>query len=141
MIVVDTNVLSEAMRPADSRSPRAFAWWREQPIGVLFTTTITLAEILAGIAILPEGKRRAQKLAAAEQIFATVFPQRILPFDETAARIYASMITVRRKLGRSTDPFDMQIAAIAKAHNMVVATRNVPDFDEIGVEIVDPWGH
>jgi hypothetical protein len=141
MIVVDTNVLSEAMRPADGRSPRVFAWWREQPIGTLFTTTITLAEILAGIGILPDGKRRAQKQEAAERIFSTVFPQKILPFDEAAARVYAGMITVRRKLGRTTDPFDIQIAAIAKARGMAVATRNVTDFEEIGIELIDPWAH
>jgi toxin FitB len=141
MIVVDTNVLSEAMKPADIRSPRAFAWWREQSIDILFTTTITLAEVLAGVAILPEGKRRAQKQDAAERIFATVFAQRILPFDEAAARAYAGIITMRRKLGRSSDPFDIQIAAIAKTHGMAVATRNVPDFAEIGVEVIDPWAH
>jgi toxin FitB len=141
MIVVDTNVLSEAMKPADIRSPRAFAWWREQPVETLFTTTITLTEILAGIAILPEGKRRALKQEAAEQIFTTVFAQRILPFDDKAARHYAAIITIRRKRGRSSDPFDIQIAAIAKAHGMAVATRNVPDFEEIGIEVIDPWAH
>jgi predicted nucleic acid-binding protein len=141
MIVVDTNVLSEAMKPSDLRSPRAFAWWKGQSVGALFTTTITLAEVLAGIAILPAGKRRDQMQEAAEKIFATVFAQRILPFDEQAARIYAGMITVRRKAGRSSDPFDIQIAAIAKAHGMAVATRNVPDFEDVGVNVIDPWIH
>lgn len=141
MIIVDTNVLSEAMRPIESRSPRAFAWWVEQPIETLFTTTITLAEVLAGIEVLPEGKRRASKLAAAEQIFRTVFAGKLLPFDEKAARLYANIMTVRRKLGRSTDPLDIQIASIAKAHDMAVATRNVTDFDHIGIEIIDPWTH
>jgi toxin FitB len=139
MIVVDTNVLSEAMKPAEIRSPRAFAWWREQHVESLFTTTITLAEVLAGISILPEGRRRASKQQAAEQIFATIFPQRILPFDDKAARLYATIITMRRRHGHSVDAFDVQIAAIAKAHGMAVATRNVTDFEDIGLEVIDPW--
>jgi len=139
MIVVDTNVLSEAMKPADMRSPRVFAWWRSQPLDTMFTTTVTLAEILAGLAILPESKRRAQKQEAAERIFSIVFPRRILSFDEAAARIYADLITARRKRGGTTDPFDIQIASIAKSRGMAVATRNVPEFEQSGIEVIDPW--
>jgi predicted nucleic acid-binding protein len=139
MIVVDTNVLSEAMKPAQMRSSRVFAWWRSQPLEGMFTTTVTLAEILAGLAILPEGRRRAQKQEAAERIFATVFPRRILSFDQTAARIYADLITARRKRGGTTDPFDIQIASIAKSRGMAVATRNLPDFEESGIVLIDPW--
>lgn len=141
MIVVDTNVLSEAMKPAGMRSPRVFAWFNEHPVDALYTTTITLAEILAGVAILPEGKKRVQKHRAAEMIFATIFPQRVLPFDAPAARIYAEFVTIRRKKGRSIDPFDILIAAVAKLHGMAVATRNEPDFDHLGVDVINPWEH
>jgi predicted nucleic acid-binding protein len=139
MIVVDTNVLSEAMKPPDLRSPRVFAWFNAHPVEALYTTTITLAEVLAGLAILPEGKQRAQKQQRAELIFATVFPQRILSFDAAAARIYAEFITIRRRRGRSTDPFDILIAAVAKLHGMAIATRNEHDFEHLGVDVIDPW--
>ena len=139
MILVDTNVLSEAMKPANLRSPRVFAWFNAHPLEVFYTTTITLAEVLAGLAILPEGKHRAQKQRSAELLFATVFPQRILPFDAAAARIYAEFITIRRRKGRSTDPFDILIAAVAKLHGMAVATRNESDFEHLGVDVINPW--
>jgi predicted nucleic acid-binding protein len=139
MIVVDTNVLSEVMKPAHIRSSHVLAWFNKHPVEALYTTTITLGEILAGIAILPDGKRKAQKQGAAELIFATVFSQRILPFDSAAARVYAEIITAQRKKGRTADSFDVLIAAIAKVQGMAVATRNVPDFEICGVEIVNPW--
>jgi toxin FitB len=140
MIIVDTNVLSEVMKPAELRSAKVFTWLRSQSPDVIFTTTITLAEILAGIEILPEGKRRLEKHEAANRIFTTVFLERVLPFDENAARAYAGIISLRRKKGRTSDPFDVQIAAIAKCRAMAVATRNTAHFDDSGIEVIDPWG-
>lgn len=139
MIVLDTNVLSELMKPAERRSGAVVNWMREQPAETVFTTTITLAEILAGIAIVPAGKRKQDMQAVAERIFATIFSGRILPFDESAARLYAEIITLRRKAGVSTEPLDIQIAAIARARGMAVATRNVSDFEDADIEVIDPW--
>ena len=139
MIVIDTNVLSELMKPSELRSARVFEWLQAQPTETVFTTTITLAEILAGILILPAGKRRQLMQTAAERVFTMAFAQRILPFDEASARSYAELVTIRRSRGRSIDPFDVQIAAIAKSRGMAVATRNAPDFEESGVQVIDPW--
>jgi predicted nucleic acid-binding protein len=87
------------------------------------------------------GKRRQQMQTAAERVFATLFRQRILPFDEASARTYADIITIRRRRGLIIDPFDIQIAAIAKSRGMAVATRNIPDFEHSGIELIDPWSH
>lgn len=139
MIVLDTNVLSELMKPAERRSAAVVNWMREQPAETVFTTTITLAEILAGVAIVPAGKRKKDMQAVAERIFATIFSGRVLPFDESAARLHAEIITLRRKAGVSTEPLDIQIAAIARARGMAVATRNVSDFEDADIEVIDPW--
>ena len=139
MIVLDTNVLSELMKPSGHRSPRVADWLRHQPAEGIFTTTVTMAEIFAGIAILPDGRRKAQIHAAADSIFDTAFARRVLPFDEASARAYADIVTARRGAGQPIAPLDIQIAAIARAHRMAVATRNVPDFQESGVELIDPW--
>jgi predicted nucleic acid-binding protein len=140
MIVVDTNVVSEIMKPTAVRSTQVFAWLRAYPTGDVFTTTITLAEVLAGIAMLPQGKRKADLQRAAEKVFATVFPRRILPFDEAAALVYSDLVTLRRRRALSFEPLDMQIGAIAKSRGMTVATRNVVDFDHCGLDVVNPWG-
>jgi predicted nucleic acid-binding protein len=139
MIVIDTNVLSELMKPSALRSAEVFAWLRIQPAESVFTTTVSLAEILTGILLLPAGKRRQEMQAAAERVFSLAFGDRILPFDEVSARIYPELVTARQQRGRAIDPFDTQIAAIAKARGMAVATRNISDFDQSGVELIDPW--
>lgn len=139
MIILDTNVISEIMKPNDMRSPGVMAWLRLQSMDELYTTAISLAEIRAGIAILPAGKRRAEKHAAADALFDSIFPQRVLPFDEPAAYAYVDIVTWRRRQRRTLDAFDMQICAIAKSRTMAVATRNTNDFDDSGVPIVNPW--
>jgi toxin FitB len=140
VIILDTNVLSELMKPADMRSPAVTQWMRTQRSETVFTTTITLAEVLAGIGILPDGDARKTKmLTIAEQIFSTLFSRRILPFDEPAARAYADLVTKRRKRGLHNAPFDIQIAAVAKARGMAVATRNTPDFEDSGIDVINPW--
>ena len=80
-------------------------------------------------------------LTIAEQIFSTLFSRRILPFDEPAARVYADIVTERRRRGLHNAPLDIQIAAVAKARGMAVATRNTPDFDDAGIEVINPWSH
>jgi predicted nucleic acid-binding protein len=139
MIVLDTNVVSEAMKPADRRSLEVMAWLRSHAAKDLFTTTITLAEVFAGIQMLPVGKRRAEKHEAAEKIFAEVFVDRILPFDEPAARAYAEITTARRRKALSVDVLDIQIAAIATSRGMAVATRNTADFEDGAIDLIDPW--
>jgi hypothetical protein len=139
MIVVDTNVLSEVMKPSALRSVEVFEWLRSQPADAVFTTTVTVAEILTGIFILPPGNRREEMQVAAERVFTAVFADRILPFDEASARIYAELVAARRQRGRAIDAFDAQIAAIARSRGMAVATRNVADFQQTGIDLIDPW--
>jgi predicted nucleic acid-binding protein len=140
MIVLDTNVVSEIMKPPPVRSTKVFDWLRAYPTGDVFTTTIALAEVLAGIAMLPQGKRKADLERAAERVFSTVFPRRILPFDEAAAPVYSDLVTLRRRRALSFEPLDMQIGAIAKSRGMTVATRNVFDFEHCGLDVINPWG-
>ena len=140
MIIIDTDVLSELMKPAQLRSSSVTLWMRAQQPERIFTTTITLAEILAGIAILPDGGGRKKKmLTIAERIFSTLLFRRILPFDEPAARVYADIVTERRKRGLHKAPLDFQIAAVAKARGMSIATRNTSDFEGTGFEVINPW--
>ena len=95
--------------------------------------------MLAGIAMLPQGKRKIEMREAANRIFSTVFPQRILPFDEAAAAVFADIMTVRRRKGLTFDALDVQIAAIAKSRGMTVASPNAVQFEDSGIEIIDPW--
>lgn len=139
MVVLDTNVLSELMRPAPSEA--VLRWAAGQPAARLFTTTITQAEILFGLALLPDGRRRSGLVAAAEQMFAADFAGRVLPFDAAAATAFAPIAAGRRHKGRPTGAFDAQIAAIAASRGAALATRNVADFLDCGLPIVNPWDH
>lgn len=105
----------------------------------MHTTSVTLAEILYGIEILPPGKRKRELAAGAERLFAFVFDSRILPFDEPAAQRFSQIAADRRKRGRPISELDAQIAAIASVHGAVLATRNVADFEHCGVRLVNPW--
>jgi toxin FitB len=137
MIVLDTNVLSEAWRPAPS--PAVMEWMRSQPVAALFTTTITEAELLYGIALLPEGKRRRSLEAVVALVFAEDLAGRVLSFDSAAAREYADIAAARRRAGRPIAEADARIAAIARSRGATVATRNVEDFASCGIELVSPW--
>jgi toxin FitB len=135
--ILDTNVLSEPMHPSPSAT--VLAWWAQQPPGALFITTVTVAEILYGIELLPHGKRRAALLAGAERLFDKVLAGRILPFDENAARAFPEIAIRRRAHGRPITDLDAQIAAIASSRSAILATRNTADFEGCGVRLVDPW--
>jgi len=137
VIILDTNVVSELMK-GDPR-PAVFAWASRHPPADLFTTTITMAEVLYGIERLPHGKRRDQLLREAESIFVEDFARRILTFDESSARMFAVVATQRRSQGRPIDEPDAQIAAIARANGATLATRNTDDFEGCGVRLVNPW--
>jgi len=137
MIVLDTNVLSEAIRPLPAR--RVLDWLAAQEPNGLFTTTISEAEFLYGLALLPAGKRRTSLQAAARRMFDEDFAQRVLPFDRAAAAAFALIAAARRKKGRPISEFDAQIAAITRIHGARIATRNVEDFQDCGIEVIDPW--
>jgi len=107
--------------------------------GQLYVTTITMAEILSGIELLPRGKRRDRMQIEARAVFAEDFLGRILPFDEEAARAFAQIAAARRARGRPIAELDAQIAAIARSRNATLATRNTADFENCGIRLSDPW--
>ncbi|MDH5675380.1 MAG: type II toxin-antitoxin system VapC family toxin [Myxococcales bacterium] len=137
MIILDTNVLSELMRPTPE--PAVVAWLEARPSPDLYTTAVTQAEILHGILLLPEGKRRAALQAAALGLFEQDLAGHVLGFTSHDALPYAQIAADRRRAGRPISHFDAQIAAIARRNRASVATRNVNDFVDCGVDIVDPW--
>lgn len=137
-ILLDTNVLSELMRAAPD--PRVLAWFDEQSQSGLYTSVITQAEIFLGIALLPAGKRRDTLAVNADQMFREDFDGRCLPFDQLAAHEYAMLVASRTKSGRPIATEDAQIAAIALANQLALATRNTKDFLEIeGLVVLNPW--
>lgn len=136
MIALDTNVVSELMRP--SPSPVVRDWVQARRGDGLCTTSITLAEIRYGIERLPEGRRRDVLKATADEVFAA-FAAQILPFDAAAAARYPAIVTRRDAAGLPIDGFDAQIASICQTHDAVLATRNVKDFKETGIDLANPW--
>jgi predicted nucleic acid-binding protein len=137
MFLLDTNVLS-AMMAADP-VPEVATWVSAQPADLLFTATVCQAEILSGLAIMPEGRRRAALEEAARAMFQEDFEGRVLPFDMAAAVAYADIFAARRRVGKATATVDLMIASVARSQGASVVTRNVADFDECGVAIVNPW--
>ena len=137
MILLDTNVVSELMRP--SPHPTAEAWVTRRAAASLFFSAVGEAELRYGIAIMPAGRRRDELALVIEAMLREDFAGRVLPFDSDAARAYAEIAAARRAAGRSVSQADAQIAAIARSRGMAVATRNVRDFDDMGIDIIDPW--
>jgi predicted nucleic acid-binding protein len=137
MIVLDTNVLSELLAP--SPSPAVVSWLSAQPAAAVFTTAVTEAEILYGLALLPDGRRRQALEAAVRPIFSEDLAGRVLAFDREAAASYAVIASRRRAIGRPISQFDAQIAAIAVSRGASIATRNVADFAETGAPVINPW--
>jgi predicted nucleic acid-binding protein len=137
MFILDTNILSAIM--SAQPAPEVEAWIAGERDDRLFTTAISQAEILSGLAIMPEGRRRFALETAASAIFDEDFGGRVLPFDAAAASAYAEIFAARRRRGRATAPLDLMIAAIALAHGASVVTRDVAGFAECGVAVVNPW--
>ncbi len=137
MVLLDTNILSAMMRPQPS--PALATWIAAQPIETLFTAAICQAEILAGLAIMPAGRRRHALAAAAQAMFAEDFAGRVLPFDAAAASHYAALFAARRQSGRPSAAPDLMIAAVARANGASVVTRDSGGFAGCGLNVIDPW--
>jgi len=137
MIILDTNVLSETLRPAPST--RVLEWMGSEPASALFTTTITESEMLYGVALLPEGARRQSLKSVVDLIFEQDLAGRVLPFDSAAAHEFADIAASRRRAGRPISEADARIAAIARSRGAALATRNVGDFAGCKLELIDPW--
>jgi toxin FitB len=137
MIVLDTNVLSETLRPDPAISVKR--WLAAQSRIGLFTTAITQAEMLYGVELLPAGIRRATLEKAVTEIFDEEFADRVLVFDSRAARAFSVIAAQRRQSGGRISGPDVLIDAIASSHGAAVATRNVTDFADCGIRIIDSW--
>jgi hypothetical protein len=137
MIVLDTNVISEVVRPAPSA--KVITWLNEQNSVDLCVTTITLGEISYGIEALPTGRRRSALATALDQFVDRAFSDRVLVFDRESAREYGQIMADRRRLGRPLAAPDGQIAAITRRHRFQLATRNIKDFDECGIGLINPF--
>ena len=137
MHILDTNVISELMRPEPDG--RVIGWVSEQPGGSLFTTAVSEAELRYGMALLPPGQRRGLLMEALNQMMEEDFSGRILPFDRSAARAYADIVATRRQRGRPITQFDAQIAAIARSRDAGMVTRNDRDLGDCGLAVFNPW--
>lgn len=137
MIVIDTNVISEVMRAQPSGV--VINWLNDQVTESLYISTITIAEIGYGFRALPGGQRRRLLEQKFEQFIAQSFRMRMLGFDELSARAYSELMGYRKEMGRPMSIVDGQIAAIAKVNNYAIATRNIKDFEYVGIELIDPF--
>lgn len=137
MIVLDTNVISELLRPASS--PAVRDWLDAQLIETLHLFAITVAELRVGMAIMPAGKRRSVLQARLESEVIPAFRNRILPFDVETTRVYADLMARARQHGKAIGKEDGYIAASALQHGCMVATRDESPFRSAGVEVINPW--
>ena len=137
MILLDTNILSELMRPIPNSAVEQ--WLATQPDASVFISAITEAELRYGAALLPSGKRQAALKAEIENMVEQDFAGRILPFDSLAAQAFATLASERRAAGKPISQADAQIAAIACSRGASLATRNASDFQDCGIEVINPW--
>lgn len=138
MIILDTNVVSEPLKP--SGNPVVESWLDQQVAETLYLTATSLAELRTGVEFLPNGNRKDVLKEALSQLLAGLFTGRILAFDEKAANAYAGLVSRARSAGRALSVADAQIAAIAIVHGFTVATRDTAPFMAAGVPIINPWG-
>lgn len=137
MIIVDTNVVSEMMRP--SPHPALIDWFNRQPSYDVFVSAVTEAELRYGLELLPLGRRRSELTREFERILEE-FGDRIVPFDSPAAKLYAVIMAGRRAMGREIRMADCMIAATARSRDAAIATRDIGGFQHCGIEVVNPWG-
>jgi toxin FitB len=136
-IVLDTNVISEPRRPRPE--PNVTSWLAERSVERLYLTATVVGELAHGIAILPPGRRRGSFEAWLSELVNEQFAGRILSFDGEAALLFGQILATARARGRPADAGDAQIAAVARLHGMTVATRDVGDFEPLGVMVINPW--
>lgn len=137
MILLDTNVISEAMRPAPDAS--ITQWIDTQPLDTLYLSTITVAELRSGVALLPAGKRRDALHKSLELRILPQFAGRILPFDFVCTSAYAKVLATARKSGSGIETADALIAAVAIANALSIATRDTSPFLAAGATVINPW--
>lgn len=137
MILLDTNVVSEPLRPAPDA--RVVAWIDAQPMETLFLSAITVAELRAGVALLPTGKRRAGLHDNLEKRMLPLFAGRVVPFDLACTQVYAQLIAKARAAGLAVATAGGYIAAIAAANGFTVATRDTGPFEAAGAAVINPW--
>jgi predicted nucleic acid-binding protein len=137
VIILDTNVISELARQVPDTG--VLAWLDSLQISEVATTAVTAAELRYGVARLPDGHRKRELTVVIRGILAEDFYGRVLPFDERASIRYADVVTGREKIGRPIGVADAQIAAICRDSDAILATRNTADFEETGIELIDPW--
>ena len=136
-VLLDTNVVSELMRKVPDSA--VAVWAAGRPLEDLFFSAVGEAELRYGAAVLPAGRGREMLVSDIERMLSEAFGNRVLPFDSGAASAYADIAAMRRSAGRPVTTPDCQIAAIARSRRMAVATRNVRDFEDADIEVVDPW--
>ena len=137
MILVDTNVVSELMRAAPEAS--VVRWMNRQPPSLVHLSAVSIAEISYGIRILPAGRRRHDLQRRFDRFVTTAFSERTLGFDRDAAIQYGEIMALRREIGRPMSVVDGQIAAVARSRGCALATRNVTDFEDCDLELINPW--
>lgn len=137
MILLDTNVISEAMK--SDPDPAVRDWLDAQAVETLFVSSATIAELLFGVGALPDGGRKDRLTAALDEVV-ELFAERVLPFDAASARHYADLAVKARAAGKGFPTPDSYIAAIADAHGFAVASRDVSAFMAAGLVVIDPWG-
>lgn len=137
MIILDTNVVSEPLKPKPD--PEVLAWLDRQSPETLYISTISLAELSAGVEVLPAGKRRTALQQALAAHVLPLFQGRVLSFDHDAALAFGRVAAKALAGGNSIDFADCAIAAIATTHRYIIATRNDRDFRSTGVELINPW--
>lgn len=137
MILLDTNVISEPLKPGSD--PNVLAWIDAQTMETLFVSTITLAELRFGIAVMPEGKRKSVLQRRLEEEVIPLFDGRVLSFDDGASKAYAEVRARARATGKAIGTADAYIAAVAVAHGFSVATRDTSPFEAAGCEFINPW--
>jgi len=137
MMLVDTNVLSAMMRSAGE--PAVERWFDAQPPESVWTTTITISEIRFGLALLAPGRRRDRLYDAFDHAIDEILGGRVLPFDRTAAETAAAIAARQRQIGRPVEIRDVQIAGITAARKVTLATRNTRHFENLEINLVDPW--
>jgi toxin FitB len=137
VILLDTNVVSEPLRPAPDT--RVIEWIDAQALETLFLSAITVAELRAGVALLPRGKRRSGLHESLETRVLPLFAGRVLPFDLACTQAYAALIATARAAGLAIASADGYIAAIAAANGLAVATRDTGPFEAAGAAVINPW--